>query len=119
MRWPRGATQLCPQTDLADADVVIVYGVPSIMAELSDRLAASLRPGALVASNVFECPQSAEQSAERSAEQSAERSARLSPLCAPRWLASSAPALDHDSGWHVYRASGSEPPAAQVHALDE
>ena len=40
--------------DLADADVVFVYGVPSIMPELSKKLREELRVGTLVVSNGFE-----------------------------------------------------------------
>jgi hypothetical protein len=74
-------------TDTAEADVVVVYGVPSMMAPLADKLAAECKPGTLVASNVFELPHS-----------------KLAPLCASQWLSSAAAArTDADAAWYLYR----------------
>lgn len=41
------------EAELHDADVVFVFGVPSILAELQKKLSAELRPGAHVVSNTF------------------------------------------------------------------
>ena len=45
--------------DVTDADLVFVYGVPSILGELQQKLSAELPPGAHVVSNAFPFPKHA------------------------------------------------------------
>eukprot|EP00308_Calcidiscus_leptoporus_P018121 CAMPEP_0119359698 /NCGR_PEP_ID=MMETSP1334-20130426/7518_1 /TAXON_ID=127549 /ORGANISM="Calcidiscus leptoporus, Strain RCC1130" /LENGTH=199 /DNA_ID=CAMNT_0007374413 /DNA_START=59 /DNA_END=659 /DNA_ORIENTATION=+ len=44
------------EADLSDADVVLVYGVPPMMAPLAAKLVRDLRPDALVVSNNYALP---------------------------------------------------------------
>eukprot|EP00967_Tisochrysis_lutea_P099478 scaffold147790_cov29-Tisochrysis_lutea.AAC.7 len=47
------------EASLDEADVVLIYGVPPIMEGLGKKLAAELRPGAIVVCNGYELPEHA------------------------------------------------------------
>ena len=63
LSWLQSATgeayrlQSLWEADLSDADVCLVYGVPSMLGELGEKCASELPAGSYVVSNIFRIPQ--------------------------------------------------------------
>mmetsp|Transcript_7452 Transcript_7452/g.12629 ORF Transcript_7452/g.12629 Transcript_7452/m.12629 type:complete len:215 (-) Transcript_7452:187-831(-) len=81
------------EADLGFADVVVVYGVPSIMTQLERKLVNELKPDCLVVSNVFSLPTSSGSSS--GLQQVTER-----------WVETGFLAPDNSSHLYVYRVIG-------------
>ena len=84
--------------DLTDADVVLLYAVPSVMDELELKLTRELRPGSLVVSNSFTLPT-----------RRPEPGAAALTHVERRWVDVGRWSMDDSSAMHVYRVSEAPP----------
>lgn len=108
------------EASLADADVVLVYGVPSIMAQLEQKLVRELKQGSIVVSNAFPFVTSRTTGASRSststptqpalhiqaeepAPQRIERRSRVLEAVCEQWVDTSRFSPDESSALYVYR----------------
>ena len=108
------------EASLADADVVLVYGVPSIMAQLELKLVRELKQGSIVISNAFPFVTSRTTGASRSststptqpalhiqaeepAPQRIERRSRVLETVCEQWVDTSRFSPDESSALYVYR----------------